>query len=321
MSRLLTALKRLDESGDKTPGATTVAQPAIARIGTPQRALEPAAVAAESLPHYASDDAISPATEASLQFIDFPADELDATDSIGQLPPIDETFGATDWPSGTASSPTIERRTRTVTPSPNRRSTDQYVVLPEYAALCNTILERLSKTRPMAILIVPAAEHVDASTVAAELSLSMAAVLDLPIIAMDADLPGASTEADAAVSAAGLSDVLIDRVDWRGVLSTARDERVKLLVAGRPVTCADSYAPAIARLGPIITEMKTRYRCLVIHGGAPANPLTSALTQVCDLVYLALRVNQTTRRVAKAAKRTLQRGGALVHGSILITGP
>jgi Mrp family chromosome partitioning ATPase len=321
MSRLLTALKRLDESGGQTPAASVVAQPAIARVTASSTRPEPAAVGAESVPFHGRVDEIAWPSAESFQVVGSPADEFETFDSAPFLVPTNEPQNAEEWPSGTPANSTVERRTRSVSPSPNRRSTDQYDLLPEYAALCDSILARLSKARPMAILIVPAAEHVDASTVAAELSLSMAQTLDLPVIAMDADLPGASTEADSAVSAAGLSDVLIDRVDWRGILSTARDERVKLLVAGRPVTSADSYSPAIARLGPIITEMKTRYRCLIIHGGAPTNPLTSALTQTCDLVYLALRLNRTTRRVAKAAKRTLQRGGALVHGSILITGP
>jgi Mrp family chromosome partitioning ATPase len=173
----------------------------------------------------------------------------------------------------------------------------------------------------MAILVVPAAAHVDASTVAAELSLSMAQTFDLPVVAIDADLDRAAAESEPAVATAGFADVLIDRVDWRSVLASARDERVKHLTAGRPVAATESVAPATARLGPIVAEIKTRYRCLIVHGGVPTNPLTGALVQACDLVYLVVRLGQTTRRAARTAKRTLQRGGALVHGSILLAGP
>jgi Mrp family chromosome partitioning ATPase len=187
--------------------------------------------------------------------------------------------------------------------------------------MCDAILQRVSKSKPMAILVVPATTDVDASTVAAELSLSMAGTLDLPVVAIDADITAPPADAEAGVAAAGLSDVLLDRVDWRSVLGAARDDRVKLLVAGRGISSGESLAAATARIGPIVMEMKTRYRCLVLHGGPPTSPLMGSLVQACDLVYLAVRLGATTRRAAKAAKRLLQRGGAVVHGSILVTGP
>jgi hypothetical protein len=115
-----------------------------------------------------------------------------------------------------------------------------------------------------------------------------------------------------------LSDVLIDRVDWRGVLTPARDQRVQLLAAGRPLATSDALASAATRLGPIVAEMKTRYRCLVVHAGPPHNPLCNALVQASDLTYLVIRLGLTTRRDARHAKRQLERGGASVHGSIVV---
>jgi Mrp family chromosome partitioning ATPase len=140
----------------------------------------------------------------------------------------------------------------------------------------------------------------------------------LPEVAIDADLHAGLQDADAEVAATGLTDVLVDRVDWRGVLSPARDDRVQLLAAGRPLLAADSLASAATRLGPILAEMKTRYRSLVIHGGSATNPLAGALAQAADLVYLVVRLGQTPRKVARAAKRKLERSGAMVHGVVVV---
>jgi Mrp family chromosome partitioning ATPase len=307
MSRLLKALKRLDESG---AGLTSAARPAESQVAAPpQPRPQPAPAAAP--PPATHDDAPAPGEV-------WPSGDAAALAS----PPSQVVEPHVDTPAADPA-PAVEplpsassRQPRSA--SPGRRASDRYRVAPQYAALCQAIVERVPRTRPTSILVVPATADVDAGTVAAEMALSMAQAIDLPIVAIDADIAADSADADAAVSTSGLSDVLFDGVDWRGVLAPARDNRVRLLTAGRPLARGDSIASATARLGPTASEIKTRYRYLIVHAGPPTNPLTAAWVQAADLIYLVVRLGQTTRRDARAAKRTLQRDGAIVHGSILL---
>ncbi|MEX2186036.1 MAG: hypothetical protein WD875_04540 [Pirellulales bacterium] len=319
MSRLLTALKRLDDSGGnpsverRSAGRESAtnrgdSQPPLA---TPRSQASP-----QSAP---ASPQISPATQVSADsaIAPWPSGEPAVAD-VDPLAPADNSSVNAVASPVTATEP---RRKRA--PSPGRRATDHYRVAPEYAALCQAILQQLPRTRPTAILVVPAAANVDAGTVAAELALSMAQAVDLPVVAIDADITAETDAVESAVTTSGLTDVLLDRVDWRGVLAPARDSRVQLLAAGRPLSAGElsrgeAIASAAARLGPIAAEIKTRYRYLIVHGGSPSNPLAGSLVQASDLVYLVVRLGQTTRRSARHAKRLLQRGGAIVHGSILL---
>jgi Mrp family chromosome partitioning ATPase len=341
MSRLLTALKRIDE-------------------GKPDQSVAPQSAALGTSTHIAPSSAsvTLPVSEGFVERRATPSASEGSTASASaasagevlapRLPPAppqstipqftSPQFTApqsADWPSGGTSppdviplrtvshpgeSPDVPRPSRST--NPGRRVTDRCRIAPEYAALCKSILERVSKTRPVSILVVPASEQIDAGIVVAELALAVADALDLPIVAIDADIRGPENDANDPrndVATAGLTDVLLDRVDWRAVLAPARDQRVQLLAAGRPFSASDAIAPAAIRLGPIIAEMKTRYRCLVVHGAAPTNPLCNALVQASDLVYLVVRLGLTTHRAARTAKRQLQRGGAIVHGSIVIS--
>jgi Mrp family chromosome partitioning ATPase len=310
MSRLLTALKRLDDAGQHQSAAP---QPAAPPSASPVAAVQQVAAATVASP---------PATVA---FVERRA-----------APPQSELPQPSLWPSGASSEPDIialrqplpsdgthpgesppaPRPSRST--NPGRRATDRCRITPEYAAIAKTILDRVSKARPISILIVPATEQIDAGLIVAELSLAIADGLDLPIVAIDADLRRQGSDEASDVATAGLTDVLLDRVDWRGVLTPARDQRVQLLAAGRPLSTSDSLPSAATRLGPIIAEMKTRYRALVVHAGPPQNPLCNALVQASDLIYLVIRLGLTTRRDARNAKRQLERGGASVHGSIVV---
>ncbi len=319
MSRLLTALKRLDESGanrspeprssdGRTDGRAHAQTPtASPSAKSSQRSTPIASVSTESAIDRWPGGVHSSAVPSVAEIIPLaPADPTTAPNSTDAIDP---------------SHAAAYRGTRST--SPGRRAADGYRVAPQYAALCQAILQRVARTRPTSILIVPAAADVDTGAVAAELALSMAHAVDLPIVAIDADMMSESDDTDSAVTTSGLTDVLFDRVDWRGVLAPARDNRVQLLAAGRPLSAAErsggeSLASAATRLGPMVSEIKTRYRYLIVHAGPSNNPLTGALVQASDLIYLALRLGQTTRSEARAAKRTLQRGGAIVHGSILL---
>jgi hypothetical protein len=166
------------------------------------------------------------------------------------------------------------------------------------------------------MLVVPADDSIDASTVVAELSLTFAQVLDEYVLALDADLPR-TAESPRDDASAGLAEVLFERLDWRAAVGRTRDRRVQLLSAGARAAPSSALAGASALVVPLVSEIKTRYRLTIVHGGMPGGPLTGALVKACDLVYLVLELGGTTRRSARAAKRRLENLGAVVHGCIL----
>lgn len=337
MSRLLSALKRLDDGGAKTPPdarraardeqppsddakSSSPSQQPLSSATTPTTPTPP--TTEYPTPPWPGGDA-STSTPAAREPNAAPTVEATAEPGVAPQAPTQPTPNqAEPQPHSPGVQPTAATDRRSRAASPGRRVSDHYRVTPEYAALCQTILDRVPRTRPTAILLVAATEDIDAGTVAAELALSLAQGVELPVVAVDADFAAETAESEP-ISAAGLADVLLDRVDWRGVLAPARDGRVQLLSAGRPLSAAecrgnDSLASAATRLGPLAAEIKSRYRYLIVHGGATSNPLCGALVQAADLIYLVVRLGQTTRRQARAARRALQRGGAILHGSILI---
>lgn len=311
MSRLLTALKRLDDAGQSQPATPPSAAPVAASAQATGDTVSPPPATVAFVERRAAASLPATPPQSSL----WPSGETSEPDVIALRQPFN-SGGAPENIAHPGESPPAPRPSRST--NPGRRATDRCRIAPEYAVIAKTILDRVSKARPTSILVVPATEQIDAGLIVAELSLAIADALDLPIVAIDADLRRDGDDADNEVATAGLTDVLLDRVDWRGVLTPARDQRVQLLAAGRPLSSTDSLGSGATRLGAIIAEMKTRYRCLVIHGGPPTNPLCNAIVQASDLIYLVIRLGLTTRREARAAKRQLERGGSTVHGSIIV---
>jgi hypothetical protein len=228
-------------------------------------------------------------------------------------------------------------------PLPTRRASDRYVVAPHYAALCERILARLHEGRPASLWIIPTTLDTDASSVVAELSLSLAQIANDTVLALDCDGPRNATD-DGAEVGLGVADVLGDRVDWQKAVNPTRDRRVQLIGTGRRATLGALTSANALRLAPLIAEMKTRYRFIVIHGGATvvassagASPgkspkgavraarqktgvLALTLARAADLTYLVLPLYQTSNRQARAAKRRLEQLGGVVHGTILTGG-
>jgi hypothetical protein len=86
----------------------------------------------------------------------------------------------------------------------------------------------------------------------------MAQALDLPVVAIDADMDGSATETETAVATAGLSDVLIDTSTGAACSHRARDDRVELLAA------ADHHGRVLAPAIAARTDRhrnEDRYRC------------------------------------------------------------
>jgi Mrp family chromosome partitioning ATPase len=71
----------------------------------------------------------------------------------------------------------------------------------------------------------------------------------------------------------------------------------------------------------LVDQWKARFQVVLVNGGDPESPLTKALVETCDSVYLLVRLGRTGRKEAQTTVSRLRSIGGRLEGCIVTDAP
>lgn len=115
----------------------------------------------------------------------------------------------------------------------------------------------------------------------------------------------------------GLNDLVSGDADFESTIASSPKGDLDLIANG--LKSRETFSPyIISRFPSILEQAKERYRVVIVdlepmdHGQG-----TAALSKALDSVLLVIDGSRTTKESARKAKRTLERAGANLVGTIL----
>jgi len=287
MSRMLAALKQLEARSPQPPGVPESSPPDQPAF-RPQPPDEVPQAEAEIGPCRALAD--DQAIEAALARVEIAA--------AGLRPYEDEPHGgssAAPWPI---------------------QSTQQHALA--YRQLAENVLSQVAPGGP-AVLMFTSPGDGDGKT---ELLVSLAAALAQRtpprVLLLDANLHKPDLAACLGIKAVrGLAHVLAGVAKWQQVVQETSVPHLDLL-PGVKSLLPDGSPPDQWNLRPLLAELRSRYRLVLVDTASLAHAEVAPLAGCCDGTYLVVRLKHTTRRhLAKAVELIRDCHGHLL-GSVVI---
>ena len=118
----------------------------------------------------------------------------------------------------------------------------------------------------------------------------------------------------------GLADVLAGRATWQQAVVRVPPGRVHVLDCGPSTSVSEIRQAKSAALEALLTDLKRRYRAVLIDGGTYDNELLARWASHCDGVYVLLELRSTSPDNAARAIEQLRGTGARVLGCVLARG-
>jgi capsular exopolysaccharide synthesis family protein len=182
----------------------------------------------------------------------------------------------------------------------------------------HTVRTWIQMTQPPVrnVLVTSASAREGKSTTAANLAVSFAQ-LGRHVLLVDADLRRPTLHrVFGGIEGSGLTDVLVQGVEWRSVVHEAPMENLKILFAGVcPLNPTELLS--MARLKSLIAEWKTCFDLVIFDSPVVLSiPDVVILAPMMDGVLLVHSQERSTRAMAVETKRLLDRAGAKLLGMV-----
>jgi len=192
------------------------------------------------------------------------------------------------------------------------------VSLREYERLGTEVTLAASESSVRTIMVTCSHHGEGASTVAANLALTLAERGRLNILLVDTNFRRpALRELFDVDKRAGLTELISKEVTWGGAVSETAIPNLHLLASGKP-PANPSHLFELERFAGLLEEFRTNFD-ITIFDAAPLFPYADALTlsSKVDRVVLVVRAERTRRDALGRAKEELEKTGARIFGVVL----
>jgi len=189
-----------------------------------------------------------------------------------------------------------------------------------YGQLAENVLSQVAPGGP-AVLIFTSPGDGDGKT---ELLVSLAAALaqrtPQRVLLLDANVHKPDLAACLGIEAVrGLAHVLAGVTKWQQVVQETFVPHLDLLPGVKSPT-PDAGPPGQWNLRPLLAELRTRYRLVLVDTASLAHAEVAPLAGCCDGTYLVVRLKHTTRRRLVRAVEVIRECHGRLLGSVVIGG-
>lgn len=185
-----------------------------------------------------------------------------------------------------------------------------------YAELADRICAQLPTDRSSVLMFTSAGDGEGKTQVVVGLAAALAERIEGEVLVADANLHSPAVARSFAMQAEqGLADVLRQKADWQPLVRTTAIPRVSILPWGAP--CPPSEPPNQRGLGPLLRELRGRYRLVLLDTASLAHEETAPVSRHCEGVYLVVRLRHATWWAVRRALRTIEAGGGRLLGSVV----
>jgi Mrp family chromosome partitioning ATPase len=192
---------------------------------------------------------------------------------------------------------------------------------PRYRDLAENILSRLPHEAGAVFMLVDADGKEDGG-LAVQLGTALAERIEGNMLLVDCDLHHPSLASRFAIDAdLGLAHVLGGEARWPQAVCPTDVAGLDVLGGGKASVENDgTQPPAKADLAPLLDELRSHYRLVLLAGTSADEPKTASAAAACDGVYVVVRLRQTPRRAARRAVGRIQQHRGRVLGCVLLDG-
>jgi Mrp family chromosome partitioning ATPase len=358
MSRMLEALKRIEDRRTHAPQHPDPGPPTPQDQGPPRLAPAPAATQAEqtferleaavalaaqatlavdavhstavplltpflsssTLPEHAASGILSLLSEAEEQ------DLLDALapEDRGPCPDADAALLPPVWDdfSGQAEhgsgSRDAEHVPEAILADDNLNACHPMAAADAYTDLADRILQQLVPGRPAALLLTSPVGGEGKTSTLLRLAPVLAGRLERKVLAVDATISGPSLAGYVGGDAGDRKTRTRSGPAWTEWVRPTSVPHLSVLLGPKPGDNGYLEAGEAFDWGGILREMVRGYQLVLVDGPPLTSPLTAKIACCCEGTYLVVRLGQTTARAARQAAQRIQNARGRLLGCIVI---
>lgn len=237
----------------------------------------------------------------------------------GEIPDISEPIVAREFPRR----PEVQPERWNVPPSLAPSLGPSGDVDDAIGKMADNILDHVRSDRPTALMFTSPGDGETKIGLVISLAAALVGRTTGEVLVVDANLRAPSLGAYLGINAScGLAHVLMGTANWAQVVRRSTVERLSLL-PGSPFPTHDEWRPRKSSLewtgmGRLLKELKEAYSLVLVDTASLAHDEVAPASRYCDGTYLAVRLQQTTRRSLREAARVIGDCGGRVLGNIVV---